>query len=70
MSGLMQYGFEYGPMVVERVAHDDKLGWVVMIRPRDAYKPCVTVRVSPAGRNWSVSTVETTVHPTDTTEAG
>jgi hypothetical protein len=58
MGGLTQYGFEYGPMVVERIAHDERIGWVVTVRPRDAYKPRVDIRVSPKGRTWRVHAVE------------
>lgn len=52
------YGFEWGPLVVERVASDDRIGWVLIVRPKDAYKPQVEIRVSPAGRVWDVRTVE------------
>lgn len=47
-----QYGFDWGPLRVERIAHDDRIGWVIQVRPRDAWKPRVDIRVSPAGRTW------------------
>lgn len=51
------FGFEFGPMVVERVCHDKRIGWVVLVRPHGAYVPRVEVRCSPAGKRWSVRMV-------------
>ncbi len=48
------YGFDYGPIRVERVAYDERIGWVVTLRPLDGYSSVVTVRCSPAGKRWSV----------------
>ena len=56
MSELTDYGFAWGPMLVERIAHDDRIGWVLVVRPRDAHEPSVQIRVSPAGRSWQVRT--------------
>lgn len=50
-----QFGFKFGPLRVERMAYDDKLGWVIDVRPLDSYKPRVIVRVSPKGKNWTVT---------------
>lgn len=50
-----RYGFDWGPFRVERVASDDRIGYVVTIRD-ETYSHEVMVRVSPAGRNWSLQT--------------
>jgi hypothetical protein len=48
------YGFDWGPMRVERAVCDNELGWVLIVRPVDKDYPRVEIRCSPAGRNWSV----------------
>jgi hypothetical protein len=50
---ITQYGFNYGPMIVERLAHDDKLGWVLLIRSEDREHE-LEIRVTPKGRKWTV----------------
>ncbi|GIV03695.1 MAG: hypothetical protein KatS3mg015_2525 [Fimbriimonadales bacterium] len=51
---LTDFGFNWGPMRVERAVHDDKIGWVLLVRPTNRDYPCVEIRVSPKGRSWSV----------------
>lgn len=52
MSGDTQYGFRWGPMIVERVAHIEGRGYVVSVRTRDDYSgPQVQVLVSEKGRS-------------------
>jgi hypothetical protein len=52
MSGATQYGFDWGPMVVERVAHIEGRGYCVSIRGRRDYKgPEIQVLVSEKGRS-------------------
>ena len=46
-----QYGFEWGPVEVSRVAADEQLGVVVEIRTE--YQ-AVTVRATPKGRRMTV----------------
>lgn len=47
-----QYGFEWGPLVVERVAHIEGRGYVVSIQgPRGYDGPHVQVLVSEKGRS-------------------
>ncbi|GIV03686.1 MAG: hypothetical protein KatS3mg015_2516 [Fimbriimonadales bacterium] len=48
------FGFEWGPVCVERAVHDDEIGWVLVVRPTDRDYPRVEIRVSPRGRSWSV----------------
>jgi len=50
------YGFRFGPMLVERVIHDERIGYVVVARPEGAHEPKVEIRVSPSGRVWDVRT--------------
>lgn len=46
-----QYGFDWGPLSVERVAHIEGRGYVVSVRgPRGYSGPEVQVYVSEAGR--------------------
>lgn len=48
---MSQYGFRWGPMLVERVAHIEGRGYVVSIRSRDDYSgPEIQVLVSEKGR--------------------
>jgi hypothetical protein len=49
-----RYGFAWGPLVVERVAHIEGRGYSVQVRPRGKYEPAVEVFVSEQGRSWSV----------------
>lgn len=59
-----QYGFEWGPMVVERLMHDDRYGWCLVIKAAWTAVPgraaCVSsgkeiiVRASPMGARLSV----------------
>ena len=53
-----QYGFDWGPLTVERVAQDDRIGWVVIVKTSDkeVSVPQIVIRVSPQGKNWSVRT--------------
>lgn len=49
--GITQYGFDWGPMSVERVAHIEGRGYVVSIRgPKEYSGPEVQVLVSEKGR--------------------
>ena len=51
MSVITQYGFEWGPLVVERVAHIEGRGYCVSIRGRADYSgPEIQVLVSEKGR--------------------
>jgi hypothetical protein len=50
---VTQYGFEWGPLCVERVAHIEGRGYVVEIRPRGSHKKAVQVYVSEKGRSVS-----------------
>jgi hypothetical protein len=48
---LCEYGFRWGPMVVDRVAHIDGRGYVVSVRSSAGYDgPEVQVFVSEKGR--------------------
>lgn len=50
-----RYGFDWGPMTVERVASDPKWGVVVLVKPSGGdYDDAVYVRVSPKGRSITV----------------
>ena len=52
MSGETQYGFHWGPVIVERVAHIEGRGYVVSVRSREDYSgPEIQVLVSEKGRN-------------------
>ena len=46
-----QYGFNWGPLVVERLFSDPKFGVVIALKAGDR---TVEVRVSPAGRKLQV----------------
>lgn len=48
---LTQYGFEWGPMTVERLMHDDRYGWCLVVKA--AGKEMI-VRASPKGTRLSV----------------
>ena len=51
MSGTTQYGFDWGPLVVERVAHIEGRGYCVSIRGRKEHGgPEIQVLVSEKGR--------------------
>jgi hypothetical protein len=47
-----KYGFTYGPMVVDRIFHDSKYGFVITVRNVDGRS--VEVRVSPTGKVMDV----------------
>ena len=47
-----KYGFEWGPMVVERVLSDERVGVVVQVRTRGG--PGFEVRVTPKGKKIDV----------------
>ena len=50
--GTTQYGFRWGPMLVERMAHIDGRGYVVSIRSTELHTgPEVQVYVSEKGRS-------------------
>lgn len=49
-----QFGFDWGPMCVERAVCDERIGWVLVVRPVGTNYPRVEIRVSPKGRSWSV----------------
>lgn len=54
-----QYGFNWGPMVVERLAADDRIGWVLIVRERDprpgyGVPRQYQIRMSPKGRRMSI----------------
>lgn len=52
MSGQTQYGFDWGPIVVERVAHIEGRGYCISIRGRHDYEgPEIQVLVSEKGRS-------------------
>lgn len=49
--GATRYGFDWGPVVVERVAHVEGRGYCISIRGRKDYNgPEVQVYVSEKGR--------------------
>jgi hypothetical protein len=50
------YGFDWGPMRVERAVFDNELGWVLVVRPVGKDYPRVEIKCSPAGCNWSAMT--------------
>ena len=72
MSGETQYGFDWGPVVVERVAHIEGRGYVVSVRSRKDYSgPEVQVLVSEKGQRVTAYPLrKARVHAADTTEAG
>jgi hypothetical protein len=41
-------------MLVERAVHDDRIGWVLIVRDEKG-RERAQVRVSPAGRKWIVT---------------
>lgn len=50
--GTTRYGFRWGPMIVERMAHIDGRGYVVSIRSAELHTgPEVQVYVSEKGRS-------------------
>ncbi len=52
---ITKYGFQWGPVVVERVAHIEGRGYVVSVRSSDDYDgPEVQVIVSDKGRKMTV----------------
>lgn len=62
-----RYGFDYGPLKVQRVATDPKAG--IIIHVGSEHKQ-FQVRVSPKGRNVDVHETESVYwHEEDTTDA-
>ena len=49
-----QYGFDWGPLKVERVASDPKFGVVVWLMSK-ATGQVIEVRLSPAGQRFDVT---------------
>jgi hypothetical protein len=47
-----QYGFDWGPVSIERVVKDDRVGWVVWV---SCHGGLVEVRVSPKGQRIEVT---------------
>ena len=48
------YGFDWGPLSVERVAHVEGRGYVVDVRSRERYEDGVQIYVSEKGRSIRV----------------
>lgn len=57
------HGFTYGPLEITRLAHDDRLGYVVEVRCGNEH---VMVRCSPQGRRLSATISQNVnVYPAD-----
>ena len=50
---ITDYGFTFGPMIVERVCSDDRVGYVLVVRDSDR-NTVIEIRCSPKGRSWDV----------------
>lgn len=50
---ITDYGFAFGPMIVERVCSDDKFGYVIVVRDADR-DTLIEIRCSRKGRSWDV----------------
>lgn len=51
---ITQYGFDWGPVTVERIAHIEGRGYSVQVRVRGQHETAVEIWVSEKGRSVSV----------------